>query len=155
MKTAIFVGRFQPFHKGHEFTIKPLFKKFDKIIIVIGSTNKKNKENPFSFNERRRMINKVFSNYRNRYKIIGMPDIGIDKKWAKSIMKKARFDAVVTGNSWTKRCFKKFGIEVIKPRFIKPKTYNASRIRKLIRKNKNWEKLVPKGVVKIIKKSLS
>ena len=35
--TALFIGRFQPFHKGHLAAIKWILKKEGKIFIVIGS----------------------------------------------------------------------------------------------------------------------
>jgi nicotinamide-nucleotide adenylyltransferase len=150
MKTVLFVGRFQPFHKGHEHAIKSLLRKFDNVIIAIGSINKRNKENPFTFLQRRGMINSVLSGYENRYKIIGIYDTNSDENWTRTILKKSRFDVIVTGNKWTKKCFKEF--KVIKPEFLEPKKYNATRVRKLIRKNKDWEKFVPKKVVPIIKK---
>lgn len=155
MKTALFVGRFQPFHKGHEHAIKSLLKKFDKVIIVIGSINKRNEENPFTFLQRKGMINSVLSGYKNRYKIIGIHDTNSDENWTRTILKKSRFDVIITGNKWTRKCFEGFGIKVMKQKLIKPKTYNATKIRKLIRENKNWKKLVPKSVAPIIEKSLS
>ena len=147
---CLFVGRFQPLHKGHEAAIKSLFRKCSKVVIVIGSSNKKDKENPFTLEQRKKMIKNVFSKFRKKYSIIGIPDIGNDYQWAMSIMKKAEFDVVVTGNAWTRRCFRQFKIRVIKPRMLKPRTYDASRIRKMIRENKQWQKLVPEQVAKII-----
>lgn len=47
-KTALFVGRFQPFHLGHLKVIKDILKKNDFIVIAIGSSDEKNTDkNPF------------------------------------------------------------------------------------------------------------
>ena len=62
MTRAIFIGRFQPFHNGHLFVAKKLAEKFDSIIIVIGSSQEKGTlENPFSYNERKKMIADVLN----------------------------------------------------------------------------------------------
>ena len=37
MPTALFIGRFQPLHKGHIAVIKNLMKKYDKVLVGIGS----------------------------------------------------------------------------------------------------------------------
>ncbi|MDF2956278.1 MAG: Nicotinamide mononucleotide adenylyltransferase, partial [Candidatus Alkanophagales archaeon MCA70_species_2] len=34
---ALYIGRFQPYHKGHHFVIKEIASQFDEIVIVIGS----------------------------------------------------------------------------------------------------------------------
>jgi nicotinamide-nucleotide adenylyltransferase len=150
-KVAFFVGRFQPFHKGHLFAIKHALKKFDKVVIGIGSINVIDEKNPFTFEERKRMIKEVLKNFKGKYKIVGIPDFFDDVKWRSYCLEKARFDVVITGSSWVKRCFK--GIKpVIKPKFLKPKKYNGTRIRELIGKNKKWENLVPEPVAKYIKK---
>ena len=60
-KVAVVIGRFQPLHKGNVYAIKKAIKKFEKVIIVVGSTNEKNTfKNPFSFKERKEMLRRVF-----------------------------------------------------------------------------------------------
>ncbi|MEK6857287.1 MAG: adenylyltransferase/cytidyltransferase family protein, partial [Nanoarchaeota archaeon] len=42
MKTGLFIGRFQPLHKGHVEVMKTLAETLDKLVIAIGSSNKSN-----------------------------------------------------------------------------------------------------------------
>ena len=57
MKVGILVGRFQPLHKGHVKAIQFARNNSDKLYIIVGSAEKSNqKRNPFSFEERKRMI---------------------------------------------------------------------------------------------------
>ena len=154
MKKALFVGRFQPMHLGHLKAIKWILQEYDKIIIVIGSSQDSfTDKNPFTFEERKKMIQNTLkreSIQKNRYKIIGIPDVFDDKKWVDNIVKKVKFDFVLTKNPWTKRCFTEAKISVEPhPMFG---SISGSKIRKMIKNNKKWEKYVPKEVEKIMKK---
>ncbi|MGQ4002200.1 bifunctional nicotinamide-nucleotide adenylyltransferase/Nudix hydroxylase [Francisellaceae bacterium CB299] len=54
---AVFIGRFQPFHKGHLHNIIQALKFSDRILINIGSSfNAPNIKNPFTFEQRKQMI---------------------------------------------------------------------------------------------------
>lgn len=56
-----FIGRFQPFHKGHESVIKVALKRSKKVAIVIGSAEKpRSARNPFTVQDRVAMITSVF-----------------------------------------------------------------------------------------------
>ncbi len=151
MKTALFVGRFQPFHIGHLKVIEWILKKYDKVIIVIGSSDKSKTDNdPFTAEERKKMISKTLGTENiEKYEIIEIPDVHDDGAWVKCILEKAKFDTVFSTNSWVKRCFEIFNISVEKhPKFG---NISASGIRKRMREGKEWEHLVPKDVAKIIK----
>lgn len=53
----IFIGRFQPFHDGHQFVVTEALKHTKNIIMLIGSANSpRTIKNPFSFDERKQMI---------------------------------------------------------------------------------------------------
>ena len=51
----LFPGRFQPFHKMHLLLLRRLLKK-GNVIIVIGSSDLLNQENPFTAKQRKKMI---------------------------------------------------------------------------------------------------
>ncbi|WP_150466086.1 bifunctional nicotinamide-nucleotide adenylyltransferase/Nudix hydroxylase [Francisella sp. SYW-2] len=54
---SVFIGRFQPFHKGHLHNILVALENSKKVIINVGSSfNAPNIKNPFSFEFRRQMI---------------------------------------------------------------------------------------------------
>ncbi|MFL1732820.1 bifunctional nicotinamide-nucleotide adenylyltransferase/Nudix hydroxylase [Moraxella oculi] len=57
----VFIGRFQPFHHGHEFVVKEALKLAKQVIMVIGSANAaRTLKNPFTFDERADMILRTF-----------------------------------------------------------------------------------------------
>jgi len=144
---ALFVGRFQPLHKGHVHAIKDAMKRYE-VVIVIGSVGKRSFENPFSFRERKRMIESVFG---KKLKIVGVRDFNDDERWVEEVEKKVKFDIVISGNEWTRRCFRKAGYKLLYPKFLNPTKYSGKEIRRRIVEGKKWEHLVPEQVVEIVK----
>ena len=153
---AIFISRFQPFHKGHLKAIKWILKREKEIFITIGSSQESlTKENPFSFSERKKMIEETLKSEKiKKFKIYGMPDFKNDIFWAKKILKITKLNLkeaiVFSQNPWTKRCFQKIGVKVK----AHPMFYNnlsATQIREKIIHNKNWRSLVPKTVLDFFK----
>lgn len=52
-----YIGRFQPYHLGHEMVIKEALKLSERLVILIGSSNQpRTPKNPWSFAERKVMI---------------------------------------------------------------------------------------------------
>lgn len=53
----VFIGRFEPLHKGHEEIIKNALSYCSKLIILVGSANRSRSiQNPWTFQERSQMI---------------------------------------------------------------------------------------------------
>ena len=58
---VIYVGRFQPFHKGHYATYQHLVKKFGKDNVFIGTSDKVEKpKSPFNFKEKVKIMTTMF-----------------------------------------------------------------------------------------------
>ncbi len=49
-KTAIYIGRFQPFHIGHKNLFLKVLKNSDQVCILVMDSQGINKKNPYSFN---------------------------------------------------------------------------------------------------------
>ena len=151
---ALFIGRFQPFHKGHLEAIRYLSDKYDEIIIGIGSSQYSNTvDNPFSSGERLLMVKESLKqeNIKN-YKIILIPDIHNPPKWVDHVLSiNSDFDVVVTNNDLTKKLFLEKGFKIKKTLLYNKKEYSGRVIRKRISDNESWENLVPKPCIQIIK----
>lgn len=153
MHRALFIGRFQPFHAAHLVDIRNILKESDEIIIAIGSSQERNTlENPFSYNERKRMIGAALKKAKiKKYRIYPVPDFYDDKKWIAYIRKSLPgYGLVYSGNQWTLKCFRKYDSKVKKIRLIKG--ISSTRIRSMMIKGKNWKRLVPREVADYIGK---
>jgi bifunctional NMN adenylyltransferase/nudix hydrolase len=84
----IFIGRFQPFHLGHESVVTNALTQTDKIIILVGSPYQpRTVRNPWDFNERERFIRANFSEEDNRCILVLplMDNIYNDAAWIRSV----------------------------------------------------------------------
>lgn len=73
-KFGVFIGRFQPFHIGHEHIIREALSKVDKLIVLVGSAKQaRDTRNPFTFKERSDMIRASFGIEMIRDELIVLP----------------------------------------------------------------------------------
>lgn len=150
---ALFIGRFQPFHKGHLEIIKRFSREFDKIIIGIGSSQYAfTKENPFTAEEREKMIREALKDCGiGNFEIYHIPDIHNYPKWVEHVESIVpRFDVVLARNPVTLRLFKEKGYKVKRVPLLGGKDCHGRIIRKLMAEGKEWRSLVPEKVAKII-----
>jgi nicotinamide-nucleotide adenylyltransferase len=153
MGTALFVGRFQPFHKGHLLAVKGILKTNERVVILIGSAHEHDtSENPFTVEERIEMIRlSLQSEGIRNFEITSLKDFNDDELWTTAIMKAIDFDAVYSCNPWTLRCFRKVKKVVRRHRLYHPRKYSGTEIRKRIRHGKDWKELVPPAVYDFIR----
>ncbi len=70
---AVFIGRFQPFHKGHQKVVEAGLQHADKLIVLLGSAwQPRNTRNPWTHQERETMVRSCFSEADNA-KILCLP----------------------------------------------------------------------------------
>ena len=75
-KTSIYIGRFQPFHDGHEQIFIKALKKNNQVAILVMDSFKINKKNPYPFSYVKRKINHKLKMYKNKFIIIKIPVVG-------------------------------------------------------------------------------
>jgi cytidyltransferase-like protein len=74
MNTGIFLARFQPLHKSHEFLIRKSIEENEITYVLIGSADKSRQpRNPFNISERQNMLRQVFSKEIKEDKLILVP----------------------------------------------------------------------------------
>ena len=87
---AVFVGRFQPFHLGHQYVVQRALAMADDVLIMIGSSfEPRSMRNPWTFDEREAMIRACFSDAENR-RILCKPLMDIrysDTLWLSQVQK--------------------------------------------------------------------
>jgi bifunctional NMN adenylyltransferase/nudix hydrolase len=94
----VFICRAQPFHLGHKAIIDEALKRAKEVIVVVGSSfAARNIRNPFTFEERKAMIDSVYadqSNYegaqghikKHRVKVVPVSDYPYDdNKWVAAV----------------------------------------------------------------------
>lgn len=84
----IFIGRFQPFHLGHEHVVRQALSLSDKIVLLVGSPfQPRTVRNPWDFNEREAFIRANFSKEENKRIIIlpVMDNIYNETAWIRSV----------------------------------------------------------------------
>jgi nicotinamide-nucleotide adenylyltransferase len=154
--SGLFIGRFQPFHKGHLATVKFALGMVDQLVIVVGSAQKSHEpKNPFTAGERIRMIKESLdadgeADVR-RILIIPVPDIDVHSLWTHQVdMLVPKYDVVFANDLFTLMLFREQGVKSIEaPLYMRDKMA-ATEIRKRMVTEENWEDLVPEPVSKVI-----
>jgi nicotinamide-nucleotide adenylyltransferase len=153
-RIALFVGRFQPFHKGHLFMIKRIFADFNEVIIGIGSAQYSNtKDNPFTIEERTEMIQRALNESRLQdCTIVPIEDLHNDGQWVGHVEKLVpRFNAVFTHDPLSRRLFHDKDYEVIEADLHEREQYSGTEVRRRMERGEDWISLVPKAVAKYLR----
>ena len=156
MKRGVFVGRFQPVHKGHLELIKKIVKEVDELVIIVGSSQYSHRlDNPFTAGERITMVRKALEEegiQLSRIWIIPVPDVHQHSLWVSQIVGYSpKFGVVYANEPLTRRLFTEAGFRVEPMPLIKREVYLATEIRKRMLTGENWEELAPSSVVNFIK----
>jgi len=155
VKRGLFVGRFQPFHKGHLEAIKDALKEVDELVIVVGSAQYSHRiDNPFTVGERLVMIHNALKEAKipnERCWIVPVPDVHVHMMWVAEVLGYTpKFDVVYANEPLTRRLFIEASFKVKPVPFHQREVYSATEIRARMLKKKNWKTLVPRSVAKYI-----
>jgi nicotinamide-nucleotide adenylyltransferase len=152
---ALYVGRFQPFHKGHLEAVRFILKEANELAIAIGSAQySHNATNPFTAGERlvmiRRALEEATVDY-SRIWVVPVPDVHLHMLWVAALEGYTpRFNLVYSNEPLTRRLFMEAGYKVKPIRFFERQDYNSTLVRERMVKDDSWRSLVPKSVADFI-----
>lgn len=85
-KHGVIIGRFQPFHNGHELMVREALSQIEmtgKLVILVGSGHSESTKNPFTFNEVKDMILNTIDD--SRIVVFKIKDTYDEDKWNQNV----------------------------------------------------------------------
>ncbi len=162
MRAAVFIGRFQPLHNGHKTILLRALEDNDAVIVVIGSINRHDDRNPFSFETRKQFMHAIDP----RLIILGIEDYCDLVRWCEEVNRllflySRTYDLYLYGamkDDSTSAYIKAILERTVVKRFVEigvlmndSVPLNATDIRKAIKDGEDFDHLVPAEVVEILK----
>lgn len=85
--TAVLIGRFQPFHKGHLALLQQALAHAAQVVVVLGSAwQARNPKNPFTWQERAAMVREALStDDQARVRFLPMRDFYDEPRWVAAV----------------------------------------------------------------------
>ena len=153
MKRAFYIGRFQPYHNGHQYVLEQIAETADAIVIGVGSAQLSHEtENPFTAGERILMITGSLKHIRIPLYVIPIEDVKRNALWVAHVRSMVPpFDLIYSSNPLVMRLFAEEGIPVLSPAMYERGLYSGTEIRRRILNGEDWERLVPSPVAEVIR----
>jgi len=152
MKRTGLVCRWKPVHLGHSVLLETLCERSEKVLVGIGSTNRRNARNPFSADESARMIELVLSPRFENFEIVLVPDLDDGPRWAAMVRERfSDLDIFVTANDRVRKLMAPF-YRIVHPASLVPEEkhvpIDGTLVREGIARGGDWRSLVPAAVAR-------
>jgi nicotinamide-nucleotide adenylyltransferase len=153
MTRGFYIGRFQPYHNGHQAVLGHVARSVDEIVIGVGSAQLSHElENPFTAGERALMITRSLADLGRPFYVIPIEDIQRNALWVSHVRSMTPpFDCVFSSNPLVMRLFSEAGHTVHCPDMYERQTHSGTAIRERMLSGEPWEQLVPGAVAEVIR----
>ena len=152
MRRAFYIGRFQPFHLGHQAVLEMIAKEVDEVVIGIGSAQRSNElTDPFTAGERVMMIRHALGNSGIPHYAMPIEDIKQNTVWVAYVTARTPpFEIVYSNNPLVIQLFKEANVKVKQPPMYLRSQYSGTEIRSRMLKGEDWKHLVSPEVADVI-----
>lgn len=152
-RRAFYIGRFQPYHLGHQTVLESIAREVDEIIIGIGSAQASHEpDDLFTAGERVLMMSKPLQRLEVKHYVIPIEDIKRNAIWVSHIISMTPpFQIVYSNNPLVICLFKEAGFDVRQSPLFQRDTYSGTEIRRRMLTGQEWESFVPPYTAEIIK----
>lgn len=156
MKKGLYIGRFQPLHKGHIHSLLWCMERVDELIVAVGSSDKSFEfRNPFTAGERIEMIRDFLKNESKenieKTILVPVPDLGTHILWSYNLdLLVPRYSTVFTNDPFTSMLFEERKIKVVRPTMINRDRISATEVRNRIASDQDWHELMTSSTIELI-----
>ena len=149
---GLYVGRFQPFHRGHEMVVDEISDDVDEVVVAVGSAQMSHTlRNPFTAGERVSMITKTLEDRETTVYAIPVEDLNRNAVWTTHVRSMCPpFDVVYSNNPLIVRLFEEEGTEVRENVLFERDRFSGSEIRSRMLEEGDWRSLVPGAVEDVV-----
>ena len=143
------VARWRPVHCGHAPVLRALCERAGHALIGIGSANRYDLRNPFTFGESCDMIRLVLAG-RENYTLIGVPDLDDGPRWRSMVIELfGALDLFVTDNPYVAHLLADDvricrPVEIVDP--VDRVAVDGTGVRRAMARGERWQELVPRPV---------
>jgi len=150
---GLYIGRFQPYHLGHQAVLQKISQEVDEIVLGIGSAQVSHTPaNPFTAGERITMICSAVKNLDVECYVIPLEDVERNSVWVSHVKAMTpKFEVVYSNNPLVIQLFAEAGVQVRRPPMYRRDAYSGTKIRELMLASGDWEMLVPREVASVIR----
>ncbi len=152
MSRGFYIGRFQPYHNGHQSVLERIACTADEIVIGVGSAQVSHTvANPFTAGERVLMLTRSLADLDCPFYVIPIEDVQRNALWVAHVRSMTPpFDSVYSSNPLVVQLFTEAGLNVRSPEMHERLTHSGTVIRQRMLDGEPWEHLVPPAVVDVI-----
>jgi nicotinamide-nucleotide adenylyltransferase len=152
MTRGFYIGRFQPYHNGHQRVVEQIATEVDELVVGIGSAGDSHSpRNPFTAGERIMMITKSLVDFDLVTYAVPIEDLDRNAVWVSHVQSMSpNFDVAYSNNPLVIRLFNEAGIEVRQSPMFERDVLEGTEIRRRMKTDGDWQELVPKPVVDVI-----
>lgn len=146
------IGRFQPFHSGHESVVAEIASEVDELVVGVGSAGDSHtRRNPFTAGERTMMITKTLERYDIVTYVVPIEDLERNSVWVSHVQSMCpTFDVAYSNNPLVIQLFEEAGMEVRQSPMFNRDVLKGSTIRERMINGGNWRSQVPDPVAAVI-----
>ena len=150
------IARWKPVHLGQAAVLRALCSGAGQVLVGVGSSNRYNVRNPFTFEETESMLRSALDEHDN-YEILPVPDLDDGPRWRAMVKDDlGELDAFVTDNPYVAHLMQD-DYRLMRPvDWLPPSEHlriDGTTVRVLMAKGQGWQDWVPERVAQYIQEN--
>jgi nicotinamide-nucleotide adenylyltransferase len=149
---AFYIGRFQPYHDGHQHMVSRIAEDVDELVLGVGSAGDSHTQrNPFTAGERVMMVSKSVADFDITTYAVPIEDLDRNSVWVSHVRSMSpTFEIAYSNNPLVIRLFEEAGVEVQQSPMFNREVLEGAEVRDRMAAGGNWRSLVPGPVESVI-----